>query len=180
MRFSRFFYFCLLIFVAAAVSCSGRCPGDPGVYCDKVNGFHITFPTDWTVDDDPGDGRAVAAQAPLDEGADPDITRTTFEVLVVQMKSGPDLAKFFDGYIRKLPEGKPYYQYEDSGEIKVGGQKTKYILYAIDTEPRIEARLEYFQENGSNIYIFRGVTRGVQFNMFHDQFREIAYTFRLM
>ena len=179
MKWSRIVLVGFLAASGALLSCSG-CPDEPGVYCDKVNGFHITFPTDWTVDNDPGDGRAVVAQAPLEEGADPDITRTTFEILVVQMKSGPDLGKFFDGYIKKLPEGKPYYQYEDSGEIKVGGQKTKYILYAIDTEPRIEARLEYFQEKGSNIYIFRGVTRGVQFNFFHDQFREIAYTFRLM
>ena len=98
----------------------------------------------------------------------------------MRMQSNPDLEKFFDGYKKRLPEGKAYYEYEDSGEIKVGGQKTKYILYAIDTEPRYEARLEYFQKKGSTIYIFRGVTRGVQFNQFHDQFREIAYTFRLM
>lgn len=180
MRSSRFFCFCMIFLTVAAASCSKTCPDEPGVYCDRVNGFHITFSTDWAVDDDPGDGRAVVAQAPLDEGADPDITRTTFEVLVVRMKSKPDLGRFFDDYVKKLPEGKPYYEYEDSGEIKVGGRKTKYILYAIDTEPRIEARLEYFQKKGSNIYIFRGVTRGVQFNRFHDQFREIAYTFRLM
>ncbi len=180
MKSSRIALICVFATAAMLLSCSGRCPGEPGIYCDRVNGFHITFPTDWTVDEDPGDGRAVVAQAPLEEGAEPDITRTTFEILVVRMKSGPALGRFFDGYVKKLPDGKPYYEYEDSGEIKVGGRKTKYILYAIDTEPRIEARLEYFQKKGSNIYIFRGVTRGVQFNRFHDQFREIAYTFRLM
>jgi hypothetical protein len=168
----------LLVLALAALSCSGRCPGDPGIHCDEVNGFHITFPADWTVDDDPGGGMAVSAQAPLEEGADPDVKRTTFEVMVMRLQSDPDLGRFFDDYVRKLPEGKPYYQHHDSGEIKVGGRKTKYILYAIDTEPRIEARLEYLQKKGSSIYIFRGVTRGVQFNEFHDQFREIAYTFR--
>ncbi len=177
---SRFFYFCLLIPVVAMVSCSGRCPGDPGVYCDRINGFHITFPVDWTVDDDPGGGRVVAAYAPLEEGADPEIRGTAFEVIVMRMKSDPEIGKFFDSYIRNLPDGKSYYQHEDSGEIKVGGRKTRYILYIIDTEPRYEARLEYFQKKGSNIYIFRGVTRGVQFNEFHDQFRKIAYTFRMI
>jgi len=179
MRSSRFIYICLLIFVVAVASCSG-CPGDPGVHCDKINDFHITFPTDWTVDDDPGGGRVVAAHAPLEEDADPGIRGTAFEVLVMRMQSNPDLEKFFDGYVKTLPDGKSFYQYEDSGEIKVGGRKTKYILYVIDTEPRYEARLEYFQKKGSSIFIFRGVTRGVQFNQFHDQFREIAYTFRLM
>lgn len=179
MKRSRIALVCMLVAVAALLSCS-RCPGDPGVHCDKVNGFHITFPTDWTVDSDPGGGRVVAAHAPLEEGAEPEITGTAFEVLVVRMQSDPDLGKFFDDYRKSLPEGKAYYEYEDSGEIKVGGQKTKYILYAIDTEPRYEARLEYFQKKGSSIYIFRGVTRGVQFNQFHDQFREIAYTFRLL
>jgi len=179
MRSSRFFCICLLILVVTIAACSG-CPGDPGVHCDKVNGFHITFPVDWTVDSDPGGGKVVAAHAPLEQGADPEITGTAFEVLVMRMQSDPDLEKFFDGYKKRLPEGKAYYEYEDSGEIKVGGRKTMYILYAIDTEPRYEARLEYFQKKGSAIYIFRGVTRGVQFNQFHDQFREIAYTFSLM
>ncbi len=179
MKLSRIAHICILALSAATFSCS-QCPGDPGVHCDKANGFHITFPTDWTVDSDPGGGRVVAARAPLDDGADPQITGTAFEVLVMRMQSDPDLDRFFDGYIKRLPEGKAYYEYEDSGEIKVGGRKTRYILYAIDTEPRYEARLEYFQKKGSSIYIFRGVTRGVQFNIFHDQFREIAYTFRIM
>jgi hypothetical protein len=175
----RSFYFCLLVLTVALASCSG-CPGDPGVHCDKSNNFHITFPADWTIDGDPGSGRAVVARAPLEEGADPEVKGTSFEVLVMRMQSDPDLDRFFDGYIKKLPDGKAYYQFEDSGQIKVGGRKTKYVLYVIDTEPRYEARLEYFQKKGSAIYIFRGVTRGVQFNEFHDRFREIAYTFRLM
>jgi hypothetical protein len=171
---------CVLAAFAILVSCYGGCPDGPGVYCDRENGFHITFPEDWTIDEDPGGGRIVAALAPLEEGTDPLVKGTSFEVKVMRLQSNPDLEKFFEGYMQKLPEGKPYYQYEDSGEIKVGGRKTKYILYAIDTEPRIEARLEYFQKKGSAIYIFRGVTRGVQFGEFHDKFREIAYTFRLM
>ncbi len=179
MKLSCIVLTCILAASAALLSCS-RCPGDPGVYCDKVNGFHITFPADWTVEEDPGGGRVVAAHAPLEEGADPEIRGTAFEVIIMRMQSDPDLEKFFDSYKKRLPEGKAYYQYEDSGEIKVGGQKTMYILYVIDTEPRYEARLEYMQKRGSAIYIFRGVTRGAQFNQFHDQFREIAYTFRLM
>ena len=179
MRLSRIAFICLPATLAALLSCSA-CPGDPGVYCDKENGFHITFPVDWTVETDPGGGRVVAARAPLEDGADSEVTGTAFEVLIMRMQSDPDLEMFFDSYKKRLPEGKAYYQYEDSGEIKVGGKKTKYILYVIDTEPRYEARLEYLQKKGSAIYIFRGVTRGVQFNQFHDQFREIAYTFRLI
>ena len=138
MKLSRIALICILALSAALLSCS-RCPGDPGVHCDKANGFHITFPVDWTVDSDPGGGRVVAAHAPLEEGADPEITGTAFEVLVMRMQSDPDLDRFFDGYIKRLPEGKAYYEYEDSGEIKVGGRKTRYILYVIDTEPRYEA-----------------------------------------
>jgi len=179
MKWPMITIFGLLAASAALLSCSS-CPGDPGVYCDKVNGFHITFPTDWTVVADPGDGRVVVAHAPLAEGIDPAIRGTAFEVLVMRMPNAPDLDRFLESRKKILPVGKAYYQYEDSGEIKVGGKKTKYILYAIDTEPRYEARLEYFQKKGLSIYIFRGVTRGAQFNEFHDQFREIAYTFRLM
>jgi len=170
---------CLLAASAMMLSCSG-CPGDPGVYCDRENGFHITFPVDWTVEEDPGGGRVVAAHAPLDEKDDPAVRGTAFEVIVMRMQSDPDIERFLESRKKSLPVGKAYYQYEDSGEIKVGGQKTMYLLYVIDTEPRYEARLEYFQKKGSAIYIFRGVTRGAQFNIFHDQFREIAYTFRLM
>jgi hypothetical protein len=170
----------LLFLTISAASCGGRCPDDPGVYCDRVNGFHITFPVDWEVEADPGGGRAVVARAPLEEGSDADVEGTSFEVMVLRLESDPDLDEFFGGYVRRLPGGKPYYQHHDSGEIKVGGRKTKYILYAIDTEPRIEARLEYIQKKGGCVYIFRGVTRGVQFNEFHDRFREIAYTFRLI
>ena len=179
MKWSRIALVCILAASAALLSCS-QCPGDPGVYCDQANGFHITFPTDWTVEVDPGDGRVVVAHAPLAEGIDPAIRGTAFEVLIMSMQSDPDLDRFLESRKKSLPVGKAYYQYEDSGEIKVGGKKTKYILYAIDTEPRYEARLEYFQKKGSNIYIFRGVTRGAQFNEFHDQFREIAYTFRFI
>ena len=179
MKWSRIALVCILAASVALLSCS-RCPGDPGVHCDKINGFHITFPADWTIEENPDGGRVVAARAPLEEGADSEITATLFEVLVIRMQSDPDMEKFFTDYKKRLPEGKAYYQYEDSGEIKVGGKRTKYILYVIDTEPRYEARLEYFQKKGSTIYIFRGVTRGAQFSQFHDQFREIAYTFRLM
>lgn len=175
----RIVFACLLAVSATMLSCS-TCPDNPGAYCDKENGFHITFPIDWTVDSNPGDGRIVVAHAPLEEGDDSSIKGTAFEVLIIRMQSRPDLEKFLESRKKSLPVGKAYYQYEDSGEIKVGGQKTMYLLYAIDTEPRYEARLEYFQKKGSAVYIFRGVTRGAQFNMFHDQFREIAYTFRLM
>ncbi len=179
MKWSLITPACILAASAVLLSCS-KCPGDPGVHCDEANGFHITFPVDWTVEEDPGSGRVVAAHAPLVDGEDPAVKGTAFEVLVMRMPSVPDLDRFLESRKKNLPVGKAYYQYEDSGEIKVGGKKTKYILYAIDTEPRYEARLEYFQKKGSSIYIFRGVTRGAQFNEFHDQFREIAYTFRLM
>jgi hypothetical protein len=168
-----------LITATVLASCSS-CPDQPGIYCDKGNGFYISFPEDWTVETDPGNGRVVAANAPLAEGEDPVLKGTAFEVLIMSMKSDPDLEKFVKARMKTLPQGKAYYQYEDHGQIKVGGRKTMYLLYVIDTEPRYEARLEYFQKKGSKVYIFRGVTRGVLFNQFHDQFRETAYTFRLI
>lgn len=168
-----------LLTIVLLISCSGRCPDEPGVYCDKANGFYVTFPVDWTVEADPGDGIAVRAAAPLEPDMDPAVYATSFEVIVFRMPGNRDLDTFFETRMKKLPEGKPYYQLEDSGEIKTGGRKTKYILYVTDTEPRYEARLEYIQEKGGAIYIFRGVTRGARFHVFHDRFREIAYTFRL-
>jgi hypothetical protein len=167
------------VLFAVFVSCSS-CPDQPGIHCDKANGFYIAFPDGWTVEADPGNGVVVAARAPLAEGEDPAVKGTAFEVLISRIQSDPDLEKFVEARMKTLPQGKAYYQYEDHGQIKVGGRKTMYLLYVIDTEPRYEARLEYFQKKGPAIYIFRGVTRGVQFSQFHDQFRETAYTFRLM
>jgi hypothetical protein len=40
------------------------------------------------------------------------------------MMSDPDLEKFLESRMKSLPRGKECYQYEDSDEIKVGGQKT--------------------------------------------------------
>ncbi|MBN1163413.1 MAG: hypothetical protein JXB45_02430 [Candidatus Krumholzibacteriota bacterium] len=170
---------CVLI-VLINCSCTKRCPDEPGVYCDPQKRFHITFPAGWTVNADPGGNAAVVAEAPLEEGKDPERTRTTFEVIVLPLMGNPSREEYFNAYRKGLAQDSPFYEEADRGELSIGRRKTSYILYQMDAGIRIEGVLAYVQVKGSNAYLFRGVTRAIQFNSFHDTFRQTAYTFKLL
>lgn len=124
------------------------------VYIDKINGFKIKVPNNWTLTK-PDQKRILALGSPVRESK----TKTTFSVIKVPLSSNPQVLA--DQFINKLTSR----NFTLIGQVNIlinGQEGKKYLLKTWIPNYHMSGYSDmYFVANNKHLFIFQGVTDSI-------------------
>ena len=166
---------CILFLLIVVHSCSKT--DGPGWFRTKSAGFAIKYPEDWGIYTDPMNWvPVVEGESPLED--ENDGFSEYVAVDVEELSAKISVEDYFNQHCNGLVEENTNFEQLETGDVKIGGKKWKYILYDKEMPEAYWRVLAYVTVNKNKGYVINCAAENRQFSRHQELMIEIAHTFR--
>jgi len=155
---------------------SGPAAPEMKTYVNKVLGFSLSYPGDWTKsENDPG---MVVSVIPPDQ-TDPNVFRDIVFVWVEALQEPLNLEEYAAVKMARGPAKMPDFREFERVSVTLGGQPARRVMYSATMGDQHITSMAYFLLSGNHGYMVVASADSARFAQRRTAFAEIANSFKL-